>query len=84
MLRAALARLLGLLRRREVNYFYALDQFKVGNSEVCGWAAAAARAPGAQPPCCAASRPRPLLHWPAPACPQGMRQDCTRCFEHPR
>ena len=30
VLRAALARLVGLLRRREVNYFYALDQFKVG------------------------------------------------------
>lgn len=29
MLRTAVARLVGLLRERRVNYFYALDQFKV-------------------------------------------------------
>lgn len=29
MLRSALERLVGLLRERRVNYFYALDQFKV-------------------------------------------------------
>ncbi len=29
VLRAAVERLVGLLRERRVNYFYALDQFKV-------------------------------------------------------